>query len=90
MTTKAKCLKEDFSEVLASMARLCSRARREDALLASRIEQAIGVLVMRWPRGPAAAGGRADDTLAGLGPSKVVLERCFPEAEDTGSHGGRD
>ena len=89
MTEKAKGLKEEFSEVLASMARLCARARREDAHLAGRVEQALGVLIMRWPRGPAASGASADDTLSGLGPKKVTADRCFPDAEDTGSQRGR-
>jgi hypothetical protein len=89
MTSEAKGLREEFSELLASMARLCARARREDSNLAVRIEQALGVLIMRWPRykprGPVEAG----DTLAGLGPKGVTVERCFPDVEETTSHSGR-
>ncbi len=86
MVKESKGLREEFSELLASMARLCARARREDASLAVRIEHALGILIMRWPRpksrGPVEAGG----TLAGLGPKTVPAERAFLDTEDTASH----
>jgi hypothetical protein len=87
MTREAKGLREEFSDLLASMARLCARARREDPHLATRVEQAIGILILRWqhpkPRRPVEAG----DTVAGIGPKTVMIERGFPDSEDTASHG---
>jgi hypothetical protein len=87
MTREPKGLREEFSDLLASMARLCSRARREDPQLAARVEQAIGILILRWqhpkPRRPVETG----DTVAGLGPRTVIIEHGFPDSEDTASHG---
>jgi hypothetical protein len=83
MTNEAKGLREEFSNLLASMARLCARARREDSSLAARIEQALGVLIMRWPRYKPRGPVEESDTLSGLGPKTVNVERGFPDVEDT-------